>query len=322
MRCWLHIPMIVRESIICLLMVLFGTCGIVLAEADGPDFYAVTGVSADDVLNIRAGPDARSRKIGSIPHNGRGLRNLGCEGGPGFAEWQRMTAAERQAAARRRWCRIEYQGVEGWVAGWYLTEDSAPPAENAVRPAMLPPGAGPSFDCSRVASDSGAAMVCRDVRLAALDRELARIYQRAAGDVGGARHDELVAMQRGWIKGRDDCWKAGDQLDCITFSYLDRIAELRRDYAAARADEPGAISRGPIPFACGDGIPVLLTFVATDLPLAHLARMQDKLILELQASGSGSRYAGDDAQFWIKGDQALFRLPAGNETNCSVDPSG
>jgi uncharacterized protein len=291
------------------------------AEADGPDFYAVAGVSVNDVLNIRSGPDAGARKIGSIPYDGRGLRNLGCEGDPSFAEWQRMNAAERKAAARQRWCRIEYQGIRGWVAGWYLTEDSAPAPADASKP-VLAVGIGPSFDCAQVGPESTAAIVCRDEQLAALDRELARLYELAAAGVLNARHDALVVAQRSWLKGRDDCLNADDKIDCIVFSYLDRIAQLRKGYAATRAQDDAGISRGPVPFACGDGVPVSATFVATDLPLAHLARLQNDFALELQASGSGARYAGDYIQFWVKGEQATFRLPAGNETNCSVDESG
>jgi len=94
------------------------------AEADGPDYYAVRGVAAGDVLNIRAAPSAKSAAIGQVPHDGRALQNLGCRGGPTFAEWQTMSEAERTRAGRKRWCKIRYQGVEGWVAGWFLAEDS------------------------------------------------------------------------------------------------------------------------------------------------------------------------------------------------------
>lgn len=97
------------------------------AEADGPDFFRVTGVAAEDVLNIRDGAGAEHRKIGEIPPDGRGLRNLGCVGGLSYAEWAEATEAERAAAARTRWCRIEHDGVTGWVAARFLAEDTGPP---------------------------------------------------------------------------------------------------------------------------------------------------------------------------------------------------
>lgn len=101
------------------------------ADADGPDFYAVTGVAADDALNLRTGPSATTEKIGEIPHDARGLRSLGCQGMPSFAEWQAMTPDERIESAKHHWCKVRYLGVEGWVAGRFLREDSPPPADPA-----------------------------------------------------------------------------------------------------------------------------------------------------------------------------------------------
>ncbi len=95
-----------------------------LAEADGPDYFSVTGVASNDVLNIRETSSARARKIGAIPPNAGGIRNLGCKNGLNFAEWEKATEEERQAAAKRRWCKIDYQGTVGWVAGRYLAEDA------------------------------------------------------------------------------------------------------------------------------------------------------------------------------------------------------
>ncbi|MCL5779335.1 META domain-containing protein [Limibaculum sp. FT325] len=96
------------------------------AEADGPDYFRVTGVEANDVLNIRADAGASHPKIGEIPHDADGIRNLGCIGGLSFAEWEKASDAEREAARNTRWCRIEYGGTEGWVAARFLAEGAAP----------------------------------------------------------------------------------------------------------------------------------------------------------------------------------------------------
>ncbi|MBL8660921.1 MAG: SH3 domain-containing protein [Rhodospirillales bacterium] len=106
--------------------------GLACAEADGPDCYAVRGVAAGDVLNIRAEPSAAAAKVGEIPPDGRGIRNLGCQGEPTFEQWQSMSKAERERAGRQRWCKVRYRGVDGWVAGRYLAEDSASAAPDAV----------------------------------------------------------------------------------------------------------------------------------------------------------------------------------------------
>jgi uncharacterized protein YraI len=94
------------------------------ATADGPDFFAVTGVAPNDVLNIREGPSAEHKKIGAIPHDGRKIKNLGCQGGMSFAQWEQAPLAQRAKSAKARWCKVEYQGLTGWVAARYLREDS------------------------------------------------------------------------------------------------------------------------------------------------------------------------------------------------------
>lgn len=97
--------------------------GFVWSDASGPDHFRVVGVAPDDVLNIRSEASASAVKIGEIPYDGRGLRNFGCIGGMSFPEWERASSAERQQARRRIWCDVEFRGVRGWVAGWYLRED-------------------------------------------------------------------------------------------------------------------------------------------------------------------------------------------------------
>lgn len=96
------------------------------SEADGPDYFAVSGVAPGSVLNFRSGPSVDADRIGRIPADADGLRNLGCEGGMSFGAWQQATDAERAAASRTRWCRVEYDGMTGWVAGWFLAESPAP----------------------------------------------------------------------------------------------------------------------------------------------------------------------------------------------------
>ena len=94
------------------------------ATADGPDFFAVRDVSDGDVLNIRVEPNAKARKVGTIAPNGTCIRNLGCQGGLTFREFTTLTPEQQKLRQREnpRWCRVEYQGVTGWVAGRYLGE--------------------------------------------------------------------------------------------------------------------------------------------------------------------------------------------------------
>jgi len=92
-------------------------------SAEGPDFWAVTGVGANDALNMRMAPNADSEAIARIPHNARGLKNYGCPNEVTFEQWKGMTKSQRDRAARSRWCQVEFQGRKGWVAGRFLRED-------------------------------------------------------------------------------------------------------------------------------------------------------------------------------------------------------
>ena len=115
-----------RRRVVCLLAAAsFGLgASTASAEADGPDFYAVTGVAANDVLNIREEPQADAPKLGEIPHDGVCIRNLGCQGGLTFQEFTELSEEQKAIRLREhpRWCKVEYRGIAGWVAGRYLRE--------------------------------------------------------------------------------------------------------------------------------------------------------------------------------------------------------
>jgi len=66
-------------SIVISIGVLSGVTGQALATADGPDFYRVVGVAADDMLNLRRGPGTRFETIVGLPP-GRELKLLSREG--------------------------------------------------------------------------------------------------------------------------------------------------------------------------------------------------------------------------------------------------
>jgi heat shock protein HslJ len=128
------------------------------AEADGPDFLRVTGVAEGSVLNLRSGPGLGHPVIGSLPFDADGIRNLGCEGGPSFAQWQAASPQEREAARKRRWCRIEHGGTVGWAAGWHLGEGNAPAAATDAAPTSAPPDLLVGTRWSLVFAPTGAAV--------------------------------------------------------------------------------------------------------------------------------------------------------------------
>lgn len=98
-----------------------------LAQADEPQkYWAVSGVAANDVLHLRDVPNGDSKSLARIPYNARGLKHLGCmRNQPDFDRWVSMTKEQRRDATLE-WCRVDYNGKQGWVAGRFLKADAAP----------------------------------------------------------------------------------------------------------------------------------------------------------------------------------------------------
>lgn len=92
------------------------------ADASGPDWWSVTGVSAGDLLNVREGPSTKDRVMARVG-NGTILRNGGCVG-----------------EGRGRWCKVSNPDgtVTGWASGNFLRESGAPSAAANPVQALLP----------------------------------------------------------------------------------------------------------------------------------------------------------------------------------------
>ena len=157
--------------------------------------------------------------------------------------------------------------------------------------------AKPSFDCAKARGEIET-LICQDDDLAALDRTLADVYKKALDQAPPDDLKTLKAFQRGWVKGRNDCWKAeADMHYCVQHNYEARITELQIMYADAVSDT--------VTFTCAGGAIITAVFYQdTQLPAAVLTRIPDQVIALLTPSGSGSKYEGGNVTFWLKGDQA------------------
>ncbi len=108
-----------------------------------------------------------------------------------------------------------------------------------VAGATAPPvGQGPSFVCEQAAAGIEA-LICNDERLSALDRELTSVWAAAFAKATNEHSRMLRAEQRGWIKGRDDCWKSDDQRNRVERGYLVRIAETAGALCARAGQRTG-----------------------------------------------------------------------------------
>ena len=76
--------------------------------------------------------------------------------------------------------------------------------------------AQPSFDCAKAESSAEEA-VCASPALSEMDVEVSRLFALALNgpNITPDGQDELRAYQRGWVKGRDECWKADDLATCL-----------------------------------------------------------------------------------------------------------
>jgi len=151
----------------------------------------------------------------------------------------------------------------------------------------------PAFDCSKTTAGSIEALICHNGNLSKLDRTLADVYSSALAKAKNEHPPVLKAEQRGWIKGRDECWKSNNKLHCVADAYRRRIAELQARYRLI----PG---RGPFAFAC-DGSranEIVATFFSTDPPTLIAERGDNVSVMYLEPSGSGARYRGRNESFW------------------------
>ena len=175
--------------------------------------------------------------------------------------------------------------------------------------------ADPSFDCSKAAG-SVEQMICTDDGLAALDRQLAEVYAAASQKAVNEQPPVLRAEQRGWVKGRNDCWKSEHKRGCVEEAYRRRIAEVQARYRLVP-------ETGPIWYSC-DGDPrneVVVTFFETDPPTLIAERGDQVSIMYLQPSGSGSKYQGRNESLWEhQGEATIVWGYGSSEMHCSRKP--
>lgn len=171
-------------------------------------------------------------------------------------------------------------------AGEDTTAESATQAPTSSTAASI----ATSFDCGSAGTEVEK-LVCSDAELAGLDLRLAEVYGevREEPDADTAR---LTAEERGWIAGRNDCWKAGDLRQCVLEAYQTRLVELQ----ASHRDAPVPPT---VEYRCDDtSRPVSAVFYNDiDPPSMILTWGDDQAILIQQPSGSGIRYARDGATY-------------------------
>ena len=172
---------------------------------------------------------------------------------------------------------------------------------------------GPAFDCSK-ASGEVEKLICSDDGLAALDRKLDGVYKAALVKARDDVPKFLRTEQRGWVKGRDECWKAKgadnpvyltetwvatNVRGCVEAQYRLRTAELQVLLRLVP-------SKKPVSFACNDNAVagIVAEFFETDPPAARFERGDRTVTGYLVRTASGAKYEGQNFSFWNKGKEA------------------
>ena len=153
--------------------------------------------------------------------------------------------------------------------------------------------AAPSFNCAK-ASGQVEQLICNDAGLAALDRRLASTYAKAMQRWPAEEARRQQTLQIGWIRGRNDCWKADNQRACVQEAYQTRLVELQIQGGLVMA--PTAMG-----YSCSgqQHQPVTAAFYNnTDPPSAVITVGNDQVIAMQAPSGSGARYTAANVEFW------------------------
>ncbi|WP_191832743.1 MliC family protein [Pseudomonas fluorescens] len=169
---------------------------------------------------------------------------------------------------------------------------------------------GPSFSCDK--AEGVALKVCQSPQLSKLDRDLAALYKRVLGQADSDSQKLLKATQRGWIKGRDECWKASDVDACIRDQYQVRMVELQIQSGTVQV--PAVVE-----FDCDDDSKPFTAVFYNELnpQAAVLTYGEDQAIAIAQPSGSGSKYGAQGVEFWEHQGEAKVKW-YGAELTCQA----
>ena len=146
--------------------------------------------------------------------------------------------------------------------------------------------ASPSFDCTKVKNSSIEQLICSDGELSELDRKLSTTFKEAEANAS-KNLPTLKATQRGWIKGRNDCWKEDDQRDCVLSNYKMRISELQAGYGLVKASNSSTYSCANEPESL-----LSITYFPTEIPTAKVTRGEQESFMYKHSADGATLYKG------------------------------
>ncbi|OBP16351.1 hypothetical protein A5320_02775 [Rheinheimera sp. SA_1] len=168
----------------------------------------------------------------------------------------------------------------------------------------------PAIDCQH--SDLGAieTMICQDAELGQLERQMTALYQQLLPQAALQQPFLFNAEQRGWQKGRNDCWKDTAPKACVLAQYQRRTAELQAMYRLVdtlgpvtwRCAQQAATATGP---GRADG-EVLVTFFKTTPESLLAERGDQQSLMFLQPDDKKRLFVGRNESLEFKAQHALL----------------
>lgn len=180
----------------------------------------------------------------------------------------------------------------------------------AVIPAAAP-AQGPTFDCAK-AKGEVETLICSDQSLTTLDRKLDEAYKAATAKATGKLATQLRAEQRGWVKGRNDCWKANGAQTWMTATWtVDTVKGCIDAQYRLRTSELQSVWRlvPPKTVSCvcenNPANEVVANFFETDPATIRLERGDRTVTMwRVGAAGDGN-YEGQNVSLVYKGNEVM-----------------
>lgn len=167
---------------------------------------------------------------------------------------------------------------------------------------------GPTFDCAK-AQGEVEKLICADPALAALDHKLDAAYKAATAKATGPVATELRETQRGWVAGRNDCWKAKGTQTWITATWtVDTVKGCVDAQYRLRTSELQALWQlvppKTVAYACqkNPANEVVANFFATDPATIRLERGDRTVTMWLVGAAGTGKYEGQNVDLVHQGN--------------------
>lgn len=168
---------------------------------------------------------------------------------------------------------------------------------------------GPAFDCAKAKGEIEK-LICSDASLATLDSKLDVAYKAATLKATGELLTQLRGEQRGWVKARNECWKANGQQTWITATWtVDTVKGCIDAQYRIRTSELQSVWRLMLPktvfYACQNNPAneVVANFFETDPATIRLEHGDRTVTMWLVGAANEGLYEGQNVSLVHNNDE-------------------